>query len=59
MPEFYANGVLVHNCTRYLVNELPEPLPPPPDPRHDPYAEHWKRVREAEEDGPRDYSEDV
>lgn len=26
VPEFYANGVLVHNCTRYLVNELPDPL---------------------------------
>lgn len=28
-PEFYANGVLVHNCTRYLVNELPDPLEKP------------------------------
>lgn len=29
VPEFFANGILVHNCTRYLCNELPEPLPLP------------------------------
>jgi hypothetical protein len=26
-PEFFASGVLTHNCTRYMVNELPEELP--------------------------------
>ena len=30
--EYFANGVLVSNCTRYLMNTLPDPLPLPAPP---------------------------
>jgi hypothetical protein len=26
VPEFFANGMLVHNCTRYLSAELDAPI---------------------------------
>lgn len=39
-PEYFANGVLVHNCSRYLLNELPDPLPQPEEPQ--PIT--WERI---------------
>jgi phage terminase large subunit-like protein len=43
VPEFYANGVLVHNCTRYLCNELGDP-DEEPEPWLAPSSvqQHWK-----------------
>lgn len=39
------------DATRYLVNELPDPIPDPPSDLYDPYAEHWKRrTQEPEKD---------
>lgn len=36
------------DCTRYLINELPDPFPIEPDTRRDIYQEHWKRMRESQ-----------
>jgi len=35
------------DCTRYLVNELPDPLPAPTDQAYSAVAEHWKQELEA------------
>ena len=48
VPEFYANGVLVHNCSRYLVNEQPDdqtPVPAAPVPTAQ--EAMWQRHRES------------
>jgi phage terminase large subunit-like protein len=37
------------DTTRYLINELPDPLPVPASDVYDPYAEHWKRARREPE----------
>lgn len=51
-PEYYANGVLVHNCTRYLINEIGEPKPREETPLiPGSQADYWRRVRQ-ELDGP-------
>jgi hypothetical protein len=49
VPEYFANGVLVHNCTRYVLNELPDPLPGPEERIYSPVAEHWRRELEQVE----------
>jgi len=35
-PEFFANGILVHNCVRYTLVRRPDASKPPPHEDHRP-----------------------
>ena len=53
-PEYYANGILVHNCTRYLAAFNPAYVLPPPHEPGDLWSAFQKRKlrRRSIEEGP-------
>ena len=55
--EYYANGILVSNCTRYLCNDRPFPLDDE-IPVKTKLEEHWDKMAALERGGGRD-EEDV